>query len=256
MVDIIDARDKVIWGREHRRIMDDEEKKLTAWHEAGHALLHAVLDDGTIPIYKATILPRGRALGFVATLPSKDILTMSQQRLLDRVCMAMGGRIAEKLVTNEISTGAASDIKQATDTARAMVCDYGMSALGPIAMGQDQDTVFLGRDITRSQHVSEATAQRIDDAVSQLITGQYARGERIIAENRAALDKIAQALIEHETIEGKHVMEILKHGEIKSPVVNAPAPVRDTGKPAENKPADKTATGGFGGTTAPAPNPA
>jgi cell division protease FtsH len=256
MVDIIDARDKVIWGRERRRIMDDEEKKITAWHEAGHAILHAVLDDGTIPIYKATILPRGRALGFVATLPSKDILTMSKKRLLDRVCMAMGGRIAEKLVTSEISTGAASDIKQATDTARAMVCDYGMSDLGPIALGQDQDTVFLGRDITRSQHVSEATAQRIDAAIAQIITGQYARGESIITEHREALDKIAQALIEHETIEGRHVMEILKHGEIKSPVINAPAPARTAGKPAENKPADKPATDGFGSRTAPAPNPA
>jgi cell division protease FtsH len=256
MIDLDDARDKVLFGREHRRVMDDAEKKLVAWHEAGHAVIQAVLDDGTVPVHKVTIIPRGQSLGSTTYIPTKDILTRPQKKLLDQVCMAMGGRIAEKLVTGDLSNGAYGDIRHATKIARAMVCDYGMSDLGPIAMGQDQDTVFLGRDITRSQHVSEATAQRIDDAVSQIITGQYARGEKIITEKREALDKIAQALIEHETIEGKHVMEILKHGEIKSPVINAPAPARAAGKPAENKPADKTATDGFGGAAAPAPNPA
>jgi cell division protease FtsH len=252
MIDLDDARDKVLFGREHRRVMDDAEKKLVAWHEAGHAIIQAVLDDGTVPVHKVTIIPRGQSLGSTTYIPTKDILTRPQKKLLDQICMAMGGRIAEKLVTGDLSNGAYGDIKHATKIARAMVCDYGMSELGPISMGQDQDTVFLGRDITRSQHVSEATAQRIDAAVTQIITGQYTRGEAIITERRDALDKIAQALIEHETIEGKHVLEILAHGEIKSPVINAPAPVRVTGKPAENKPAPDA----FGGSTAPAPNPA
>ncbi|AWI10012.1 ATP-dependent zinc metalloprotease FtsH [Ereboglobus luteus] len=255
MVDIIDARDKVIWGRERRKLMDDEEKKSTAWHEAGHAVLQAILDDGTLPIYKATILPRGRALGFVATLPTKDIRSMSKKRLLDYICMAMGGRIAEKLVTHEISTGAAADIKQATSTARSMVCDYGMSDLGPIALGQDQDTVFLGRDITRSQHISEDTARKVDDAISQIISIQYDRAETIINEHREALDKIAQALIEYETLEGKHIMEILQHGEIKSPVINE-SMSKPAEKTAEPKPAPTKPASDDGGLPKTAPNPA
>ncbi len=253
MIDIIDARDKVIWGRERRKVMDDAEKKATAWHEAGHAVLQGLLDDGTMPIYKATILPRGRALGFVASLPAKDILMRGKKRLLDDICMCMGGRIAEKFITNDISTGASSDIKQATQKARAMVCDYGMSDLGPIALAQDQDTVFLGRDITRSQHISEETARKVDAAVADIINTEYARAEKLINEHRDVLDKIAQALLEHETIEGKHVMEILKHGEIKSPVINQPMS-RPVEKTADKKPPlPKPATDG--GLTSPAPNP-
>jgi cell division protease FtsH len=253
MIDIIDARDKVIWGRERRKVMDDAEKKATAWHEAGHAVLQGLLDDGTMPIYKATILPRGRALGFVASLPAKDIIMRGKKRLLDDICMCMGGRIAEKFITNDISTGASSDIRQATQKARAMVCDYGMSELGPIALAQDQDTVFLGRDITRSQHISEATARKIDDAVAGIINTEYTRAEKLINEHRDVLDKIAQALLEHETIEGKHIMEILKHGEIKSPVINEsmskPATKAAGKKPPLPKPASDS------GLTTPEPNP-
>ena len=258
MNDINDARDKVLFGREHRRIMDDSEKKLIAWHEAGHAIIQAVLDDGTVPVHKVTIIPRGQSLGSTSYFPTKDILTRSKNKLLDQVCMAMGGRIAEKLITGDLSNGAYGDIKQATKVARAMVCDYGMSDLGPIAMGQDQDTVFLGRDITRSQHVSEETSRKIDDAVSEIISTQYARGEKIIADNRAALDMVAQALLEHETIEGKHVMEILKHGEIQSPVVNESMSAKPAAKVEERKPAAKPLAGGLGGAAnpTPAPNPA
>ncbi|MGC4073851.1 MAG: ATP-dependent zinc metalloprotease FtsH [Nibricoccus sp.] len=217
MIDIEDARDKVLFGRERRRVMDDNEKKMTAWHEAGHAVVQAVLDDGTMPVHKVTIIPRGQSLGSTTFIPSKDILSRGKKKLLDQVAMAMGGRIAEELVTGDFTNGAYGDIKQATKIARAMVCDYGMSDLGPIAMGENQDTVFLGRDITRSQHISEDTARRVDAAVSEIINGQYRRAQQIITEHRSALDKIAQALIEHETIEGKHVMEIVKQGEIISP---------------------------------------
>ena len=254
MVDIDDARDKVLWGREHRRVMDDAEKKSLAWHEAGHAVVGAVLDDGTFPVHKVTIIPRGQSLGSTTYLATKDILGRTKKQYLDRVCTSMAGRVAEELVTADISDGATGDIKQATKIARAMVCDFGMSELGPIAMGENQDTVFLGRDITRSQHVSEDTARRIDAAVSAIIATEYKRAEQIIATHRAALDKIAEALLENETIEGRHVLEIIKHGEIKSPILTVkPSKLAaEAGKAAE-KPAAKESPGGTG---APAPSPA
>ncbi|HEY8996231.1 MAG TPA: ATP-dependent zinc metalloprotease FtsH, partial [Lacunisphaera sp.] len=224
MSDIDEARDKLLWGLSRRRVMDDAEKRALAWHEAGHAIVQAVLDDGTMPVHKVTIIPRGQSLGSTTYLPTKDILSSTKKKLLDRVAVTMGGRIAEKLVTDDISNGAYSDIKQATSTARSMVCDYGMSELGPIAMGENQDTVFLGRDITRSQHISEDTARRVDAAISEIINGQYKRAEQIIAEHRGALDKVAAALLEHETIEGRHVLEILKDSEIKSPIATVKPP--------------------------------
>ena len=159
--------------------------------------------------------------------------------------MAMGGRIAEELVTGDFSNGAYGDIKQATRIARAMVCDYGMSDLGPVALGENQDTVFLGRDITRSQHISEDTARRIDGAVSEILNTQYQRAQQIVGEHRSALDKIAQALLEYETIEGRHVLEILQHGEIKSPIINAKPPklpdVSASAKPAAASNTDNAA---------------
>jgi len=253
MTDIDEARDKVLWGRERRRVMDDAEKRLVAWHEAGHAIVQGVLDDGTVPVHKVTIIPRGQSLGSTTYLPTKDILTRPKKRLLDEIAMAMGGRIAEELVTGDFSNGAYGDIKQATRIARAMVCDYGMSDLGPVAMGENQDTVFLGRDITRSQHISEDTARRVDVAVSDILNSQYKRAQQIIGEHRSALDKIAAALLEHETIEGRHVLEILKEGEIKSPIVA----VRPPKLPATDaKPALKSAPDTAGPTGAPAPSPA
>ncbi|MDP3072468.1 MAG: ATP-dependent zinc metalloprotease FtsH [Opitutaceae bacterium] len=252
MIDVEDAREKVLFGRERRRVMDDEEKKLVAWHEAGHAIVQAVLDDGTVPVHKVTIIPRGQSLGSTTYIPTKDILTRPMKRLLDQIAMAMGGRIAEELVTGDFSNGAYGDIKQATKIARAMVCDYGMSALGPISMGDNQDTVFLGRDITRSQHVSEETARRIDAEVSRIINDQYVRAKEIITGKREALDKIAAALLEHETIEGKHVLEILAHGEIRSPVVRE-LPPKLVDKGTDKKTADKPETPPG---LATAPNPA
>ncbi|MEN9401470.1 MAG: ATP-dependent zinc metalloprotease FtsH [Verrucomicrobiota bacterium] len=255
MIDIDDARDKVLWGRERRRVMDDAEKRLVAWHEAGHAVVQAVLDDGTVPVHKVTIIPRGQSLGSTTYLPTKDILTRPRKRLLDEVAMAMGGRIAEELVTGDFSNGAYGDIKQATRIARAMVCDYGMSELGPVAMGENQDTVFLGRDITRSQHISEDTARQVDAAVSDILKTQYKRAEGIIKEHRSALDKIAAALLEHETIEGRHVLEILKDGEIKSPIVAVKPPkLPPSGavKSAEKSSSEDST----GPAAAPAPSPA
>jgi len=253
MTDVDEARDKVLWGLSRRRVMDDAEKRLVAWHEAGHAIIQAVLDDGTMPVHKVTIIPRGQSLGSTTYLPSKDILTQPKKRMLNQICMAMGGRIAEELVTGDFSNGAYGDIKQATRIARAMVCDYGMSELGPIALGENQDTVFLGRDITRSQHVSEDTARKIDEAVSAILNGEYKRAQQIIGDHRSALDKIAQALLEHETIEGKHVLEIVQHGEIKSPIVTSKPAPREVPKPAERPAGAPEAPGGA---PTPAPTPA
>jgi cell division protease FtsH len=253
MTDVDEARDKVLWGLSRRRVMDDAEKRLVAWHEAGHAIIQAVLDDGTMPVHKVTIIPRGQSLGSTTYLPSKDILTQPKKRMLNQICMAMGGRIAEELVTGDFSNGAYGDIKQATRIARAMVCDYGMSELGPIALGENQDTVFLGRDITRSQHVSEDTARKIDEAVSAILNGEYKRAQQIIGDHRSSLDKIAQALLEHETIEGKHVLEIVQHGEIKSPIVTSKPAPREVPKPAERPAGAPEASGGA---ATPAPTPA
>jgi cell division protease FtsH len=257
MIDIDDAREKVQFGREHRRLMDDDEKKLTAYHEAGHALVQGVLDDGTMPVHKVTIIPRGRSLGSTMFIPKKDLLTHAMKRMLNQIAMGLGGRIAEELVLGDISSGAAGDIKQVTKIARHMVCDWGMSPLGPISFGDNQDTVFLGREITRSENVSEETARKIDVEIHRIITEQYARATQLITGHRSALDKIAEALLEHETIEGKHVLEIIQHGELRSAVIVAP-PSKYSEKAIEKKSAEKPAANESidPGSPAAAPNPA
>ncbi|CAM2857038.1 ATP-dependent zinc metalloprotease FtsH [Rariglobus hedericola] len=254
MIDVDDAREKVQFGRERRRVMDDREKKLTAYHEAGHAIVQAILDDGTVPVHKVTIIPRGRSLGSTMFIPKKDILTQEKKRMLSQIAMGMGGRIAEELVMDDISSGAYGDIKHVTKIARHMVCDWGMSSLGPIAYGDNQDTVFLGREIGRSQTYSEDTARKIDAEITRIINEQYTRATELISEHRLALDKIAEALLEYETIEGKHVMEILKDGVISSPIIRElpPAlPVRNNDDKGSKKPKD--ASEGLGGSPAPSP---
>ncbi|MCF7688334.1 MAG: ATP-dependent zinc metalloprotease FtsH [Cephaloticoccus sp.] len=236
MIDVDDAREKVQFGRERRRMMDDDEKKMTAYHEAGHALVQAVLDDGHMPVHKVTIIPRGRSLGSTMFIPKKDVLTYAMKRMLNQIAMGLGGRIAEELVMNDLSSGAAGDIKQITKIARHMVCDWGMSPLGPVAYGENQDTVFLGRDITRNEHISEDTARKIDLEVHRIIDEQYQRATTIISERRSALDKIAEALLQYETIEGKHVLEILEFGELRSPVIVAPPPLKTGNNDAGKKP--------------------
>jgi cell division protease FtsH len=253
MHDIEDAREKVQFGRERRRIMDDEDKKIVAYHEAGHALVGAVVDDGELPVHKVTIIPRGRSLGSTMYIPKKDTYNYARRRMLGRLAALYGGRIAEEIVIGDITSGASSDIQQATKLARSMVCDWGMSSLGPIAFGENHDTVFLGREITRSENFSEDTARLIDAEIHKLIDEQYNRAKSIINEKRAQLDRIAGALLQYETIEGRHVMEILEFGEIRSPVLPPILP-----KPAESgaakKSAEKPAPAGLAG-DAPAPSP-
>jgi cell division protease FtsH len=256
MAEVEDAREKVQFGRERRRVMDDEEKKLIAYHEAGHALVQAVLDDGQMPVHKVTIIPRGGSLGSTMFIPKKDVLTQSKKRLLDRIATGLGGRVAEEVVLNDISNGANGDIKQITKLARAMVCDWGMSELGPIAFGDNQDTVFLGREITRTENVSEETARKIDVEIDRIISEQHDRAKKIVTERRIALDKIAESLLEHETIEGKHVLEILEFGEMRSPIIltNAGKPVeRASDKKSVERPATAEDLHGHGHVS---PNPA
>jgi cell division protease FtsH len=165
----------------------------------------------------------------------------------------MGGRIAEELVLGDITSGASGDIEQATKLARSMVCAWGMSPLGPVAYGANSDTVFLGRDISRTDSVSEETARKIDVEIRALIDEQYARAKTILSENRSSLDKIAQALLEHETIEGRHVNEIVEFGEIRSPIVTTPRPPKLPVSGSAEKP---TANGAPSAAATPSPSPA
>lgn len=217
--DIDEARDKISFGRERRKLMDDEDRKITAWHEAGHAIIQAVLDDGHMPVHKVTIIPRGQSLGSTMFMPKKDILNQSKRRMIDDICCLMGGRVAEEIEIGDITSGASGDIRMATKRARHMVCDWGMTEMGLVAYGENKDHVFLGQEIQRSQNYSEETARKIDQEIFRIIDEQYKRAHEILNENRKALDTCAEALLEHETIDGTHVAEILEHGEIKSPVI-------------------------------------
>ncbi len=259
MVDFDDARDKLSFGRERRKLMDEDDKKMTAYHEAGHALVQALIGDKTMRLHKVSIIPRGRALGMTMFTPTKDILGQSRKQLIDQIAVLMAGRLGEEVITGDYSNGAASDIKRATDIARHMVCDWGMSELGPVALGENQDHIFLGKEITRNQNYSEATARQIDEQIQKVIREQYDRAEAMIEERRVALEAIAGALLEHETIEGRHVHEILEHGEIRSPVVSnlqAAAMAADDAKDDEKASKARDKEEGLGPDTAPAGAPA
>jgi cell division protease FtsH len=216
--DIDEARDKISYGRERKKLMDDSDKKMVAYHEAGHAIVQAIVDDGNLPVHKVTILPRGQSLGMTMMKPTKDILNQSRKHLLASICCCMGGRVAEELVFGEITTGAACDIKQATKTARKMVCDWGMSPLGPVAYGENQDHIFLGREISRSQNYSEQTALKIDSEILSIVDLEYKRAKDILVEKKNLLDKLSEALLQYETLEGISVYELIEHGEFISPL--------------------------------------
>ena len=206
--DLEEARDKVFFGRERKKLMDESEKRLTAFHEAGHALIQAAIDDGRLPVHKVTIIPRGQSLGSTMFIPSKDIHNETKTGLLNHICTSMGGRVAEEVVFGEITNGAAGDIKQATKIARKMVCDWGMSDLGPISYGENHDHIFIGKEIARDQHFSEKTAQLIDDEIKKIVSEQLDRARKIISENCAKLDTIADELLLRETIDGDDVYKI------------------------------------------------
>jgi cell division protease FtsH len=212
-----EARDKVRWGRERRSLaMTDENKKLTAWHEAGHALVNVLLEH-THPLHKVTIIPRGPSLGSTMSLPKEDILNYRKKELLDSITMTMAGRIAEEITSGDISTGAGGDIQQATNMAHAMVCQYGMSEkLGMVQYVED-DEFFLGRDMMRRKTYSETTAQEIDAEVRGIINRCYQRAHEMIYANRDKLEMIANALLEYETLDGVQVADIVRLGTFTPP---------------------------------------
>jgi len=215
MAELEEARDKVRWGRERRSLaMTDEQKKFTAWHEAGHALVNVLLEH-THPLHKVTIIPRGQALGATMSLPKEDVLNRGRKEMLAMITVMMAGRIAEQIVSGDISTGAAGDIQQATQLARAMVCHFGMSEkLGMVQYGDDSEYVFLGRDMVRSKDYSESTAREIDAEVKRIIDECYARANEIITANRDKLQLIAESLLEYETLDGNQVEEIIRTGKL------------------------------------------
>ena len=216
--DLEEARDKVRWGRERRsRVLDDKEKRMTACHEAGHAIALA-LTEGTEPLHKVTIIPRGRALGATIQLPEKDKYTEGRKQLLGTIVGTMGGRVAEQLCYNEITTGAASDIKQATHIARMMVTEWGMSdALGFQHFGTREELLFLGREVNKSNEMSDDTARKIDAEVKRILDECYQQAFDLLTAQRAKLDLLTDILIERETLDGRDVDDILKHGRILSP---------------------------------------
>ncbi len=213
-----EARDKVRWGRERRSLaMTDEEKKYTAWHEAGHALVNVILQH-THPLHKVTIIPRGQALGATMYLPKDDVLSRRRKEMLDTIAVTMAGRIAEQIVSDDISTGASGDIQQATAMAKAMVMHYGMSdKLGMVLYGEANEYVFLGREMMRGKEYSEVTAEQIDAEIKRIIDEAFSTAKTIIDTYRDKLEIIANALLEFETLDGAQVDEIVRTGSFTPP---------------------------------------
>jgi cell division protease FtsH len=231
--DLEEARDKVKWGRQKRsRVMDEEDRKVTAYHESGHALIAALLPE-VEPLHKVTIIPRGVALGATMQLPEKDRYHMQKAYCLGQLTVLFGGRAAEEAFCGDISAGARSDIKQATDLARMMVCEWGMSEkLGPISYSEAEETLFLGREITRTRNHSEETAVSIDQEVRELLQTCLVRARRMIAENRDACERIARGLLRYEVLSGTDVEALMKGADPDTLRPNPPPP---PARPAETE---------------------
>jgi cell division protease FtsH len=223
-VDLEESRDKVRWGRERRsRLLDDKEKRLTAYHEAGHAVVLQV--GGGEPLHKVTIIPRGQSLGSTMQLPEKDRYTESRSKLELMIRGLMGGRVAEELIFGDVTTGAQMDFRQATHIARMMVCEWGMSELlGPQTYAEREELLFLGREVSRTQTFSEETASRIDAEVSRILREGHDAARKILQDNLEALNTVARLLLEKETLDGRDVVDIVKHGRILSETERGPEP--------------------------------
>jgi cell division protease FtsH len=212
MSDLEEAKDKVMMGAERRSmVMTEEEKTLTAYHEGGHAVV-ALYEPTSDPIHKATIIPRGRALGMVMRLPERDQLSITREKMFGNISVAMGGRIAEEMIFgyDNVTSGASSDIEMVTKMAKNMVTRYGMSdQLGPIAYQENEEEVFLGRSVSRTQNVSEETAKKIDSEVKKIVEAGYARAKKILAEKVDELHKVSKALLTYETLSGEEIKKIV-----------------------------------------------
>ncbi len=224
------AKDKVLMGPERRSmVMTDKERRLTAVHEAGHALVGMNIPESD-PVHKVTIVPRGRALGVTFFLPEADVLGRTKEELLAMICSSMGGRIAEELFIGQITTGASNDIEKATELARAMVCQYGMSTLGPLAYGKKEEQIFLGREIAQHRDFSEDTAIKIDQEVNRIISEQYTRATKILEDNRVAMERLVEALLEHESLNLEQMKRVIAGEALDSPETT-PSATDDTGTP-------------------------
>ncbi len=238
MKDFESSKDKVLMGAERKSlIITDEEKKITAFHEAGHALLAALIPHSD-PIHKVTIIPRGMALGVTQQLPTEEKHNWTKEQLEARIAVCMGGRIAEERTFSQITTGAQNDIEQATEMARKMVCEWGMSdALGPLTYGKKEEAIFLGKEFNRHQDYSEATALQIDGEIKRIVSEQYARAATILTENRQLLVRVAEALLEHEVLDAPQIKQLLA-GEpvtVKVAPQAAPPPAAPRDHKAENE---------------------
>ncbi len=236
MSEMEEAAERVMMGPERKsRVISDNEKKLTAYHEGGHTLVGMLLDH-TDPVHKVTIIPRGRAGGYTLSLPKEDRYYATRSELLDELKLLLGGRVAEALVLNEISSGASNDLQRATSLARQMICEYGMSEkLGAVTFGHRQDQVFLGRDIGRDKDYSEEVAAQIDSEIRQFIDEAYQGTVKLLQDNIDKLHLIAEALIERETLEGYEVQQLMEHGKIL-PKQEKPVEPKDEPVPIEPEP--------------------
>ena len=203
------AKDKVLMGAERKSmVISNEEKRVTAYHEAGHTLVGLKVPNAD-PVHKVTIIPRGMALGVTQQLPEGDRHNYSQEYLLGQIAILMGGRIAEETFLGSITTGASNDIERATELARAMVCEYGMSEMGPLTFGKKEEQIFLGREIAQHRDFSEDTAIKIDDQVKKIVTAQYQRAKGIIEENHDTMVRLAECLLERESLDGVEIRRIV-----------------------------------------------
>ena len=253
MADFESAKDKVLMGVERKSlVLSEEERRTTAYHEAGHTLVGKLLP-GTDPIHKVTIIPRGMALGVTQTLPKEDRLNLSREKAENSISFLMGGRIAEEIVLKQRTTGAGNDLERATDLARRMVCEWGMSdVLGPITFGKKEEAIFLGRDIAQHRDYSEQTAQMIDREVRDIVEKNYRRAHDILSSKLQLLHDLAAALLEYETLDGVEVDRIVNGLKIERPVIppEGPALTADTATTTGQKVPDS------GGGATPAPMPA
>jgi cell division protease FtsH len=214
MYDFEIAKDKVLMGVERKSLLlSEEEKKVTAYHEAGHALVAAKLPNSD-PLHKVTIIPRGMALGVTMQLPIDDKHNYTKDYLETTIAIMMGGRIAEEIFLNQMSTGAGNDIERATDLARKMVCEFGMSELGPLTFGKKEEQIFLGREIAQHRDYSEATAIKIDDEVRRIIKVGYDNAKSIIAGGHDQLERIALALLEREVLDANEIKMLIEGKEL------------------------------------------
>ena len=233
MEDFERAKDKIMMGAERRSmVMPEEERKNTAYHESGHVLVAKLLPK-TDPVHKVTIIPRGRALGVTMQLPEQDRYSQDRDRLLNTIAVLFGGRIAEEIFMNQMTTGASNDFERATDIARRMVTQWGMSdALGTMVYGENEGEVFLGRSITTHKNVSEATMQQVDAEIRRIIDQQYGLARRLIEENRDKIEAMTQALLEWETLDADQINDIMAGKPPREPKRSSPP----AGTPADNSP--------------------